>query len=76
VADYLAGRAQSLGAFGLSQSEIAGNEDHHYNNTNDVENIIHVSFSFLRVIGSPLRQVNARGPLPAPTRISPATTTE
>jgi hypothetical protein len=32
---------------GLRQSEIAGNEEHHYNNTNDVKNIVHVSFSFL-----------------------------
>ena len=32
---------------GLSQSEIAGNEKHYHNNTNDVKNIAHVSFSFL-----------------------------
>ena len=32
---------------GLSQSEIAGNEEHHNNNTNDVKNIVHVRFSFL-----------------------------
>jgi hypothetical protein len=32
---------------GLSQSQIAGNEKHHHNNTNDVKNITHVSFSFL-----------------------------
>jgi hypothetical protein len=32
---------------GLSQSEIASNEKHHDNNTNDVKNIAHVSFSFL-----------------------------
>ena len=32
---------------GLRQSEIAGNEEHHHHNTNDVKNIVHVSFSFL-----------------------------
>jgi hypothetical protein len=32
---------------GLPQSEIAGNEKHYHNNTNDVKNIVHVSFSFL-----------------------------
>jgi len=32
---------------GLSQSEITGNEKHHNNNTDDVKNIAHVSFSFL-----------------------------
>ena len=32
-------------ALWLSQSEIAGNEEHHNNNTNDVENV-HVSSSF------------------------------
>jgi hypothetical protein len=32
---------------GLPQSEIAGNEKHHNNNTNDVKDIAHVSFSFL-----------------------------
>ena len=32
---------------GLPQSEIAGNEKHHRNNTNDVKDIAHVSFSFL-----------------------------
>jgi hypothetical protein len=32
-------------ASGLSQSEIAGNENHHNNNTNDVKNI-HVRVSF------------------------------
>ena len=32
---------------GLSQSQIAGNEKHYHNNTNYVENIVHVSFSFL-----------------------------
>jgi hypothetical protein len=37
----------SRGAPGLSQSEVAGNEKHHHNNTNDIENIVHVSFSFL-----------------------------
>jgi len=31
----------------LRQSEIAGNEKHHHHNTNDVKNIVHVSFSFL-----------------------------
>jgi len=41
---------------GLSQSEIAGKEEHYYNNTHYVENIVHVSSSFLffrvfRVIG-------------------------
>jgi hypothetical protein len=32
---------------GLPQSEIARNENHYHNNTNYVENIVHVSFSFL-----------------------------
>ena len=32
---------------GLSQSEITGNKEHHNNNTDDVKNIAHVSFSFL-----------------------------
>jgi hypothetical protein len=32
---------------GLRQSEIACNEEHHNDNTNDVKNIVHVSFSFL-----------------------------
>ena len=32
---------------GLPQSEIACYEKHHNNNTNDVKNIVHVSFSFL-----------------------------
>jgi len=32
---------------GLPQSEIAGDEEHHHNNTHNVENIVHVSFSFL-----------------------------
>ena len=32
---------------GLSQPEKAGNEHHYYNYTNYVENIVHVSFSFL-----------------------------
>ena len=32
---------------GLSQSEITGDEEHHHNNTHNVENIVHVSFSFL-----------------------------
>ena len=32
---------------GLPQSEIAGNKEHHNNNTDDVKNIAHVSFSFL-----------------------------
>src|SRR4030095_9450358 len=36
-----------LHKLGLSQSEIAGNEKHYHNNTNDVKNIAHVSFSFL-----------------------------
>ena len=31
----------------LSQSEITGDEEHHHNNTHNVENIVHVSFSFL-----------------------------
>jgi hypothetical protein len=32
---------------GLSQAEITGDEEHHHNNTHNVENIVHVSFSFL-----------------------------
>ena len=32
---------------GLPQSEIAGDENHYHNNTNYVEKIVHVSFSFL-----------------------------
>ena len=32
---------------GLPQSEVAGNEKHDHNNTYYVENIAHVSFSFL-----------------------------
>ena len=36
---------------GLPQSEKAGDENHYDNNTNYVENTVHVSFSFLRVIG-------------------------
>ena len=44
----MSGKSRSSG---LSQSEIAGNEKHYYDNTNDVENIVHVSFSFLCVIG-------------------------
>jgi hypothetical protein len=36
-----------VSAVGLSQSKIAGYEKHHNNNTNDVKNIVHVSFSFL-----------------------------
>ena len=36
---------------GLPQSEKAGDENHYDNNTNYVENSVHVSFSFLRVIG-------------------------
>jgi len=32
---------------GLPHSEIAGNEKHYHDNTNYVENIVHVSFSFL-----------------------------
>lgn len=32
---------------GLSQAEITGNKEHHNNNTDDVKNIAHVSFSFL-----------------------------
>ena len=31
----------------LSQSEITGDEEHYHNNTHNVENIVHVSFSFL-----------------------------
>ena len=31
----------------LPQSEIAGDENHYHHNTNDVENIVHVRFSFL-----------------------------
>jgi len=31
----------------LPQSEIAGNEDHHHNNANDIKNIVHISSSFL-----------------------------
>jgi hypothetical protein len=38
----------------LPQAEIAGYEKHYDNNTNDVKNIVHVSFSFLSTIGSPL----------------------
>ena len=34
-------------ASGLHQSEIAGNEPHYHNNTIYVENIVHVSSSFL-----------------------------
>ena len=43
---------------GLPQSEIAGNEKHHNNNTNDVKDIAHVSFSFLRAIRSLLSQTS------------------
>jgi hypothetical protein len=32
----------------LPQSEIARDDKHHNNNTNDVKNIVHVNFSFLR----------------------------
>jgi len=32
---------------GLTQPEIAGNEEHHHHNPNDVKNIVHISFSFL-----------------------------
>jgi hypothetical protein len=32
---------------GLPQSEIAGNKEHYHHNTNNVENIVHVSSSFL-----------------------------
>ena len=32
---------------GLPQSEIACYEKHHYNNTNDVKNIVHVKFTSL-----------------------------
>jgi hypothetical protein len=32
---------------GLGQSKIAGNEEHYHHKTNYVENIVHVSFSFL-----------------------------
>jgi hypothetical protein len=35
---------------GLPQSEIAGDEQHHHNNTHNVENIVHVSSPFFRVI--------------------------
>ena len=40
------GRENHSKAPGLPQSEIAGNEEHHHN-TNNVENIVHVSSSFL-----------------------------
>ena len=30
----------------LPESEIAGNEEHYHHNTNNVENIVHVSSSF------------------------------
>jgi len=42
---------------GLSQSEIAGNEKHYHYNTNDVKNIVHVSFSFLSRTGLPWSQM-------------------
>jgi hypothetical protein len=32
---------------GLPQSQITCNEDHHHNNANNIENIVHVSSSFL-----------------------------
>jgi len=45
---------ESRDAPGLAQSEIAGNEQHDNNNADNVENIVHDVFSFLRVIESPL----------------------
>jgi hypothetical protein len=43
--------------FGLPQAEIAGNEKHYHHNTNNVENIVHVSSSFLSRIGLPWSQM-------------------
>jgi hypothetical protein len=45
--EKISGSENHSKAPGLPQSEIAGNEEHHNNNTNDIENIVHVSFSFL-----------------------------
>jgi hypothetical protein len=45
--EKLSGSENHSKAPGLPQSEIAGNEDHDNNNTNDVKNIVHVSSSFL-----------------------------
>ena len=42
---------KSLARAGLSKPEKAGNEEHHHHKTNNVDNTIHVSSSFLRVIG-------------------------
>jgi hypothetical protein len=44
---YWSGFFVNRHAPGLSQSEITGNEEHHNNDTHDVKNIVHVSFSFL-----------------------------
>ncbi|GEM_PF-1703432 len=41
------GRENHSKAPGLPQSQIAGNEEHYHHNTNNVENIVHVSSSFL-----------------------------
>jgi len=35
----------------LPQSEIAGNEEHYCHKTNNVENIVHVSSPFFKLIG-------------------------
>jgi len=68
----------SDGVAGLPQSQKAGDEEHYHHNTNDVENTVHVGVSFLplSISNDACGQVNGQRALPAPTRISPAPTTE